>query len=303
MIRFGVLGDGAAAQRFLDAATGCSQLEFSVIYSEQEGRAAELARRYGAKKYSCRLQDVIHSEDTDAVYIATPDCLHFDHGAALLSAGKHVLCHNRAADSENDLKELLQLAEEYRVSLAESMAINFRLTTDIIHNELSRLGPLQKASFQYCRYSPESLETGEALTDCGSYCIQPMVQLFGIPKAIAIEQIECEQGQYASGAFRSRYNDLEVDVIYSRISGCRIPSQITGEKGRLVIIDLDRPCQIYFSSKKGAGEPLLPHILPMDYLIKEWLRQIEEPSDQSSCMTASLMRLQVIDAIRAQTTG
>ena len=65
--------------------------------------------------------EAAEAKDVDAVYIASPNSLHYEQAALMLSHGKHVLCEKTITSNEAELKELIRLAGENRTVLMEAM--------------------------------------------------------------------------------------------------------------------------------------------------------------------------------------
>lgn len=69
-------------------------------------------------------EDVLNDSSVDAVHLATPNRLHFEQAAAVLNAGKHVLCEKPLAMNSEQSAELVRLAEFS--GLAAGVAYNIR---------------------------------------------------------------------------------------------------------------------------------------------------------------------------------
>jgi len=112
-INIGVLGgDGRGTVSLLahDPAQGvriiavCGlDLERLDIYKEQCGNDVFLTKDY---------RELLSREDIHAVFICTPDHLHFEHASAALRAGKHVFLEKPMTISIEDCDSLMRLAEE-----------------------------------------------------------------------------------------------------------------------------------------------------------------------------------------------
>ena len=74
-----------------------------------------------------------------------------------------------------------------------------------------------------------------ALMDIGVYCIHPLVRLFGLPEKISGEAVFLENGVDGEGSILLNYGEMVAEVIYSKITGCRMDSIIQGEAGNLRI--------------------------------------------------------------------
>ena len=63
--------------------------------------------------------------EVEAVYIATPNNLHYENCRMCLEAGKHVLCEKPFTLSTEQAQELFDLAEEKGLFIMEAFWIRF----------------------------------------------------------------------------------------------------------------------------------------------------------------------------------
>lgn len=316
MIRFATIGTNFIVGRFLEAAARSSDLVYAVSYSRDEEKAKAFAEEHGACRYCTDLLELAESKDVDAVYIASPNSLHFEQSALMLSHGKHVMCEKTITSNRMELNKLIELADRNQVVLLEAMRSVFDPGFAVIQENLKRLGTIRRVSFQYCQYSSRydkfkngiienafdlSFSNG-ALMDIGVYCIHPLVKLFGMPQKIMSDAILLHNGVDGAGTILTRYEGMQAELIYSKISDSHIPSQIQGEDGTLVIEEIPNPYKITFYGKNGENEILVSHEPEsnMIYEIQEWIGQIRGGRDWHDPIKASLMELQVMDEVRRQ---
>jgi len=316
MIRFATIGTNFIVRWFLEAAAKSSELVYAVSYSRDEEKAKAFAEEHGAYRYCTDLLELAESKDVDAVYIASPNSLHFEQSALMLSHGKHVMCEKTITSNRMELNKLVEIADRKQVVLLEAMRSVFDPGFAVIQENLKRLGTIRRVSFQYCQYSSRydkfkngiienafdpSFSNG-ALMDIGVYCIHPLVKLFGMPQKIMSDAILLHNGVDGAGTILARYEGMQAELIYSKISDSHISSQIQGEDGTLVIEEIPNPYKIIFYGKNGENEVLVSHEPEsnMIYEIQEWIGQIRGARDWRNPMKASLMELQVMDEVRRQ---
>jgi predicted dehydrogenase len=75
--------------------------------SQAEAARLNLPRAYGS------FDEVLTDDSVDSVHIATPNRLHFEMAAAVLQAGKHVLCEKPLAMNSVESAKLVELAQQY----------------------------------------------------------------------------------------------------------------------------------------------------------------------------------------------
>jgi predicted dehydrogenase len=74
------------------------------------GKSAHTASQLGLPKGYASLDELLDDESVDVVHITSPNRLHFDHVAAVLGAGKHVLCEKPLAMNSEQTSRLVAMA-------------------------------------------------------------------------------------------------------------------------------------------------------------------------------------------------
>lgn len=305
MIRFATVGTGIAAQRFLEASLKCEELEYAAACSKIPGAARELALEYGAASCLADVRELSVAADIDAVYIDGEAGLTSDQILLLLSGGKHVLCEKLLLFGRETLKSLIQAAADHGVCLTEDLPSVYGPGFLSIRETLPRLGNITGASFQYCRYSPESsctVPAAGAFLDAGIHCINPLVRLFGVPQQLTADPVLLKDGQDGGGVILARYSHMQAELLYSEMAGCRITNKIWGEGGKLVFQNLSAPSHIVFYSSQGDKEILSSHPdqSGMAAELREWVNQIRKNTDWKDQIADSLMAAEVVEKVVRQ---
>ncbi len=134
--------------------------------------------------------DVVNSDDVDAVYVPLPNGMHLEWVQKAAEAGKHVLCEKPLASTSAEAQRMVEICEANGVQLAEAWMTPFdprwaeviRLaragTVGEVHTITTAftftIGP--EATSNY-RWDPE--QGGGALLDVGIYCLGPAIELWG----------------------------------------------------------------------------------------------------------------------------
>ena len=79
MLRFGTIGSGWICDEYIHGAKDSGLWELTAVYSRTKERAEEYARRHGAKYAFTNLEEMAASDCIDAVYISSPNALHYEH--------------------------------------------------------------------------------------------------------------------------------------------------------------------------------------------------------------------------------
>jgi len=84
------------------------------------GRAERAAERFGVPRAFLSVEELLAEGDVDAVSIASPIGLHFEHGRRALLAGKHVHFNKTMAVSVDQATEIIDLARERALRIVAS---------------------------------------------------------------------------------------------------------------------------------------------------------------------------------------
>ena len=105
-MKWGILATGNIAGKFAETVGKMEPEEqIAAVGSRSPERGKEFAERYGIPAYYASYEELLADSQVEAVYVATPNRLHFEDCKRCLEAGKHVLCEKplttRAEDSED----------------------------------------------------------------------------------------------------------------------------------------------------------------------------------------------------------
>lgn len=317
MIRFATIGTNFITEWFLEAVGHCEGMVYAAAYSRSEETARAFADRHGAGRWCTDLEELAAADDVDAVYIASPNSLHCEQAIRMMRHGKHVLCEKAVASNGRELEEMLAEARKNQVVLLEAMRPAFDPGLEAILKNLPKLGRLRRASFQYAKYSSryDKFKAGTvenafnpafsngALMDIGVYCVHPMVRLFGRPQQIHAGALMLQGGIDGAGTILMQYPDMLADAMYSKICDNRLPSQIQGEDGTMLIRDIPNPTDLTIHYHNGEVEEI--HIekegINMIYEVREWCRLIDNHLSGEEHNRYSVMAMEVMDEARRQT--
>src|SRR5919197_5176731 len=103
------------------AATGG---ELVSVYSRDQGRADEFAKKHGARAAYSKLGDLLADSRVDGVFVCSPNALHAEHVIQAAKAGKHVLCEKPMSTTVADAVRMVQACR--RASVTLGVAFNLR---------------------------------------------------------------------------------------------------------------------------------------------------------------------------------
>lgn len=119
VVRWALAGtNGYARRTCAPAFAEVARARLVGVASADRSRAHAFAGELGVPIAAASLAELCAREEVDAVWIASPSYLHYDHGAVALAAGKHVLLEKPLALSSQEAWKLVSLAAERGVTLA-----------------------------------------------------------------------------------------------------------------------------------------------------------------------------------------
>ncbi len=249
MIRYATVGTSAITEKFIAACKLTGRFELSSVYSRKVSTGVPFADRMGCNNVVTKLSSLAKDKNIDAVYIASPNSLHFAQSKLMLEHGKHVICEKPIVTGGTYYRELKHIADSHGVIYMEAMPPRFAESRDAVHEALRKIGKISSARIDYCQLSARYGELlsgklpnifnmslhGGTLMDLGVYCVQGAVDLFGVPKDIYAKASFLECGADGAGTAIFDYGDFLATLTYSKIGQSAIGSEIVGDKGTLRI--------------------------------------------------------------------
>ncbi|MBQ7377732.1 MAG: Gfo/Idh/MocA family oxidoreductase [Clostridia bacterium] len=313
-IRFGVIGTGMISDRFADAVKATPDCEILSVYSRGTESGEAYARRHGIESV-CTSLDALLSSGIDAVYVASPNLLHFSQSMAALDAGLHVLCEKPAVPTAEEYLALSQRATDGGLVLLEAMRPLHDPVLALIKETLPRLGRIRHAVLEYCQYSSryDAFLRGEvknafnpnlanaAVMDIGIYPIELCVSLFGAPHAVFSGSVFLENGFEGEGMARLSYDGMQALILYSKITDSVRPSVITGEHGSLSFLHANSPQELSLHLRGEAPTviPYAPVENNMIYELAEFCRLIRGRVFSHPYAKISEESIRIVEKIRA----
>lgn len=267
MIKYGVIGSGWIAEEFIKGANLVDGLVFSAMYSRTFEKGKAFAEKFADVPVYTDINEFAKS-DIDAVYIASPNLLHYSQSKLMLENGKHVLCEKPITVLPEEFVELSELAESKGLVYTEAIMMLHLPQRKIIKEKLKSLGKISTAHFDFSQlsskysalirgenpniFNPE-MKTG-CLRDLGIYCFYPALDFFGKPEKIISSAGFLSTGADGYGSAILDYADKQVTLTYSKIGQDFSGSQIIGDKGTMTIGSVSKLTDIVIHYNDGATE-------------------------------------------------
>lgn len=267
MIKYGVIGSGWIAEEFVKGANLVDGFVFSAMYSRTFEKGKAFAEKFADVPVYTDINEFAKS-DIDAVYIASPNLLHYSQSKLMLENGKHVLCEKPITVLPEKFIELSELAESKGLVYTEAIMMLHLPQRKIIKEKLKSLGKISTAHFDFSQlsskysalirgenpniFNPE-MKTG-CLRDLGIYCFYPALDFFGKPEKIISSAGFLSTGADGYGSAILDYADKQVTLTYSKIGQDFSGSQIIGDKGTMTIGSVSKLTDIVIHYNDGATE-------------------------------------------------
>lgn len=319
MINFGVIGTSWITEEFIKCASLDENFKLNAVYSRSEEKVKAFAEKYNVTNVFTDLEEMAKSQVIQAVYIASPNGLHASQSILFLNNKKHVLCEKAIASNIMELKEMIEAAKNNNMLLMEAMKTTYLPNFKAIEDNLYKLGKIRRYFASYCQYSSkyDAHKEGKhmnafdpnfsngSIMDIGTYCIHPLVKLFGLPEEITASALRLNSGVDGEGALMLKYKEMDGIIIHSKIANSFLPAEIQGEEGTMVIDRINNPENVKIIYKNRTVEELsVPQIKEtMYYELKEFIQLIKDNKTQSevNSYNQSIMAMKIIEEARKQT--
>lgn len=242
-IRFGIIGAGNIANKFCDAAKLAAGAEVCAVASKSMERAQAFAERNGIAKAYDSYEEMLKTEDIDAVYIATTHNFHMENIRLCFEYGKHVLCEKAMVLTADDAREVFRLAKEKNLFCMEAMWSNFLPQTQKAKEWITSgaIGEIQSVSAvigfngggnpESRLYNPAL--AGGAMYDIGVYPVEIVSYLVGEPieDCIGVWRPHAVTKVDERVSFIVRYASCDAAIQTLLTSNAREYTIINGSKG------------------------------------------------------------------------
>jgi predicted dehydrogenase len=191
-LRWGVLGTGWIAERFVDSVQRHTRQRFTAVASRDATRAKDFANRHGIPGAYGSYEDLVAAEDVDVVYVATEHTAHLACARLALEGGKHTLVEKPIGLDATQAAEISELAATQGLFCAEALWTFFLPKFDVVrqildsgvlgdvHTVLADLGEHFGPGHRILR--PEL--AGGPLLDLGTYPVSLATWVLGPPARV-----------------------------------------------------------------------------------------------------------------------
>lgn len=179
MLRFGILSTAKIGREHLiPAIQSAGNASLVAISSRKLSNAKKLAKHFGAPLTFGSYEEMLASDQIDAVYIPLPTSHHVEWSIKAANAGKHVLCEKPISLKAGDIKKIVAARDKNQVIVSEAFMVTYHPQWLKVRELLAKgtIGTLRHidASFTYFNTDPANMRNqpelgGGALPDIGVY--------------------------------------------------------------------------------------------------------------------------------------
>ncbi len=121
-MKWGILATGNIAGKFAGTVSQMEQYgqSLAAVGSRNAESAKTFAERWNISHYYGSYEELAADPEVEAVYIATPNNLHYENCVLCLNAGKHVLCEKPFTTNADEARKLYQMAQERGLFIMEA---------------------------------------------------------------------------------------------------------------------------------------------------------------------------------------
>lgn len=256
IMKFGILGAGNIAHRFAAAlahephaelvAASCRSREKAAAFLGEVPCATD-ARAYGSH------EELLSDPDLDAIYLSLPHAFHRSWAIAALEAGKAVLCEKPAMLTEDEMREVAQVARARGTLFMEAMKPRFVPLYQRVRDALPAIDNIVRVEASLCNDMLALVENSGTyhmtpgpgagvLLDCGTYCANWIADLCPADdlRLTSVAGAEREGiDVYVDACLSIGDVTARLECAFDRAK----PRQATivGTRGRIVVDELHRP--------------------------------------------------------------
>jgi predicted dehydrogenase len=165
-IRWGIIGCGDVTEKKSGPAfQNCTNSRLTAVMRRNAQKAEDYARRHQVPKWYADAEELIHDQEVDAVYIATPPDSHRDYTLRVAEAGKPVYVEKPMARTGRECQQMIEACQKnkvplfvayYRRSLPRFLKVKELLNTHVI-GEIRTVSVRLSVPVQHSEYPPRDL--------------------------------------------------------------------------------------------------------------------------------------------------
>ncbi len=248
-VNMAILGTGHIAGTMAKTMKSVSQVKSYAVASRDIDRAIAFGKEHGFKVAYGSYEELLEDKKVKLVYVATPHSEHYENVKACIMHGKAVICEKPFTINAEQAQELIRLAEEKDVFVAEAMWIRFLPLFKKVKLAIDK-GMIGEpvcltASLAYNRSNVRRMINpnlgGGALLDLGIFPLNLAAMVFG--DDVSRIHSSCTYTDYhldEQDSITLKYKDGKMAILNASMISCgRRDAVIQGTKGYIVIENIN----------------------------------------------------------------
>ncbi len=320
-MKIAILGAGSIARSMCATIHGMKEaghpVELYAVASRDIDKAIRFAREQGMRRAYGSYEEMLADPAVELVYVATPHSHHAEQMKQCILAGKPVLCEKSFTATAAQAEEVLALAKEKGVYVAEAIWTRYMPARRIIDDLIASgaIGEPYLVTANLC-YAIEGVErirrpelAGGALLDVGVYVLNFASMVFGNDIASMESHVEMlPTGVDRTENITLRYADGRVAMLMASAAfNSDRRCVVYGTKGYITVDNVNNPGFIEVFDGNDRIHPrqhidVPRQITGYEYEVEACLRDIPqgriEPEEMPHAEVVTIMRQ--MDALRAQ---
>lgn len=214
--KIAIMGTGNIAATMAKTIKKMKDVKCYAVASRDLERAENFAKEHGVKKAYGSYEEMVQDKKIDLIYIATPHSEHYANMKLCIENGQAVLCEKAFTANAKQAEEVLKMAQEKNVFVAEAIWTRYMPMVETIKGVLSS-GVIGEITMMTCNLGyplshvkrmTEPELAGGALLDLGVYPINFACMMFGTDiKSVTSACTRLPSGVDATDSITFTYQD------------------------------------------------------------------------------------------------
>ncbi|HEY9169587.1 MAG TPA: Gfo/Idh/MocA family oxidoreductase [Lutibacter sp.] len=243
-IKWGIIGLGKIAQKFVKDLLLLDTVELEAVASRDLEKAKTFAATYDAKKFYGSYEALLLNKSVDIVYIATPHNSHAQLAILALEHKKAVLCEKPFAINQQQVFNMVEASKKHNMFLMEALWTRFLPAIKKIKNivEMGEIGEIKYINADFSFKANPSIQRiydmelgGGSILDIGIYPIFLAYLILGIPDKIIAKAQFYESGADSQVSMIFDYKNAQAVLFSSFKSNSKRIAKISGTLGEIII--------------------------------------------------------------------
>src|SRR5699024_7161834 len=138
-MKFSIIGTNWITGMFINAAKETGIAKLNTVYSRTKSSAEQFAEKHGANNWNTDMSSMLN-DDSDFVYIASPNLLHYEQVLASINKGTHVFCEEAMGFTEDQINHVQTQASAKVVFVFEGYRHLFSPNYQQLKDNLKNVG-------------------------------------------------------------------------------------------------------------------------------------------------------------------